>query len=390
MARPIRSRGFTLVELLVVITIIGMLVSLLLPAIQAAREAGRRTTCMNNMRQCAVGLMNFAETKKTFPGYVTQIQKTTPSALTYRASWVVPILPNVEQTVLYQNWSNPALMLDWTNSINRSQYITTISFLRCPSNADPNQADDALSYVVNSGVALTADDNYQPEKAMPNWEEDSASGVCFNDARLDYGGSFPWGPRKVSMDFLVSNDGSTNTILLSENLQSGGWATTPGNVNAPFITDFAARQSTAMVWFLTGNQNNDTPAKASFTPNNYNGDAIGINNLGQQLTGTLLVPYDPMNLSQPSGLAYARPSAYHSGGVNAMFCGGNQRFISEEIDYRVYTQLMTGAQNKVVVDRTSSGAPIRANTGNPQSPMAMGNITQAPVPWPYILDEGDL
>ena len=73
MARPNKSRGFTLVELLVVITIIGMLVSLLLPAIQAAREAGRRATCQNNMRNCALAVMQTADTKKTYPGYVNVI-----------------------------------------------------------------------------------------------------------------------------------------------------------------------------------------------------------------------------------------------------------------------------------------------------------------------------
>ncbi len=70
MVRPRKSRGFTLVELLVVITIIGMLVSLLLPAIQAAREAGRRSTCQNNMRQCSLAITQAADIKKAYPGYV--------------------------------------------------------------------------------------------------------------------------------------------------------------------------------------------------------------------------------------------------------------------------------------------------------------------------------
>jgi len=108
MARPRKSRGFTLVELLVVITIIGMLVSLLLPAIQQAREAGRRTTCLNNMRQVAIGLATLEQAQKGFPGYVRAIDKPMNSRI--RASWIVSVLPALEANAIYQNWMSPTVM----------------------------------------------------------------------------------------------------------------------------------------------------------------------------------------------------------------------------------------------------------------------------------------
>ncbi|MEX0978887.1 MAG: DUF1559 domain-containing protein, partial [Pirellulales bacterium] len=186
MARPRTARGFTLVELLVVITIIGMLVSLLLPAIQAAREAGRRNTCMNNMKNCGLALMQISETRRGFPGYSNPIPKTGVTN-PFSGSWVIPILPNLERNDLYQNWMNPALPMDLTvSSVSRQQYISLLNVLVCPSNSNPDLGDNPLSFVVNTGIAVTADDN-NPDGSATLTAEDSNSGVFFNQPQVDYG-----------------------------------------------------------------------------------------------------------------------------------------------------------------------------------------------------------
>jgi len=99
MNRRLSKRAFTLVELLVVIAIIGILVALLLPAIQAAREAARRTQCINNIKQLSLGMHNYHDTYKRFPR---------GAFATNRIAWSVRILPFIEENTLYDKFKAAA------------------------------------------------------------------------------------------------------------------------------------------------------------------------------------------------------------------------------------------------------------------------------------------
>jgi prepilin-type N-terminal cleavage/methylation domain-containing protein len=108
-SRGSSRRGFTLVELLVVIAIIGVLVALLLPAVQAAREAARRTQCVNNLKQIGLALHNYHDTYKTFPYGSFNLRETWPSSGT---NWRALILPFVEQQTIHDQLTfsnNPAV-----------------------------------------------------------------------------------------------------------------------------------------------------------------------------------------------------------------------------------------------------------------------------------------
>jgi prepilin-type N-terminal cleavage/methylation domain-containing protein/prepilin-type processing-associated H-X9-DG protein len=143
-----RNRGFTLVELLVVIAIIGILVALLLPAIQAAREAARRTQCSNNLKQLGLALHNYISSKKdVLPGGVLQEFKT-PGG--YQGeSFFVRLLPYMEEQAIYDNWSFTARA---NNSLtDKSPAAQQIGPLLCPSDAP-----DAKVIYIESGRTSAA------------------------------------------------------------------------------------------------------------------------------------------------------------------------------------------------------------------------------------------
>jgi prepilin-type N-terminal cleavage/methylation domain-containing protein len=128
--------GFTLVELLVVIAIIGILVALLLPAVQAAREASRRTQCSNNLKQIGLALHNFEETHGFLPpGGVSGSRPRQPH-LKFRIptriehGWAVFLLPFIEQQALYDRYD---MRRDWRTPQNRAVRETNLPFMKCPT-----------------------------------------------------------------------------------------------------------------------------------------------------------------------------------------------------------------------------------------------------------------
>jgi len=151
--------GFTLVELLVVIAIIGILVGLLLPAVQAAREAARRMSCSNNLKQIGIALLNYETAHKAFPA-----QSTAPGPgdqhVNVRGSWFTAVLPFVEQTGLYSSFDPTR---HWHAPVNQAAVNAEVPILVCPSapTRDSFEWTVLVDYPGGGPFSLTPRDFYE-------------------------------------------------------------------------------------------------------------------------------------------------------------------------------------------------------------------------------------
>jgi prepilin-type N-terminal cleavage/methylation domain-containing protein len=328
-------RAFTLIELLVVIAIIAVLIALLLPAVQAAREAGRRIQSTNNLKQLGLALHNYESTHGSFPGTGGQ----TSSGFSVQAR----ILPFLEQgaTLNTINFSLPVSSGAPTFTFIPAQTTaaaTVISAFLCPSDAQPptyaiyygNTKTVGTCYVVNvgSGTGTYYDSRYQTDGVF--WDN-SATRVA------------------------DVTDGLSNTMFMSQSLLGLGQdstGSTPLNPSRQIasIASTVKPSSTAPGGF-TPAMNNPNLATVAAGASSWYGGRTAIWMLGTEIQSGFNA-YQPPNSKTPDvyghGIGWLSARGPHPGGVLVLLGDGAVRFVKDSIGLTTWRGLATRGGGEVI------------------------------------------
>ncbi|MGB7326522.1 MAG: DUF1559 domain-containing protein [Rubripirellula sp.] len=388
------QQGFTLVELLVVISIIGILMGLLIPAVNAARETARRNQCATNMKNLALAGVQYENTKGSMPGFVNKYGFFTagsdPSDLGNFSGSVpphvkvggfgIPLLPWLDAQPTYEHWTQDRypVVSDGNGELEKTGGASgdgfhelaapNLAIMQCPSNPVSEGTHGKNSYVPNNGmshVRTTTGGTAGTAVATYVGSQNKSNGVFTSQyLGIDTTGSLVSTPASVSLDDM--KDGQGFTMLFSENVQATPWHRPgflgpggSGNIVAIDLTPVSgteeiantselryARYANGMVWHYEDDKDSQLNAITPTPPTSPLGTSVfpvyqqhRINGGGSSVEDEIFnKQMTTVLLDAPS---LARPSSAHVDGVNAAFADGATRFVSSTQDYRVYQALMT-------------------------------------------------
>lgn len=391
-----RRRGFTLIELLVVISIIATLAAFTLPAIQQAREAARKTQCLNNMRQVGLAIYNFAQDNRgelpPLTGGVDMINVSDFATPTVNplgpAPWSVHILPQLEQRQLYARLTdqNEAVQNRETigpNPGNTDLGQTRIEVFNCPDDPERNGSGHK-TYVVNGGYTTQSRwdaagvptagpgrfgfDSYYQWPALGaalatdriNINVTTATGMFFRTetnglfTSANLGGNYAPPGLSNTLDRVSNQDGLTQTMMITENVDVRNYSGTVDNGTFGAVTLGRGAGGFASIYHgdlavslrLTDGSSGNSPADASVA-----GGAGEVGNAARALTVNAPTgsPSDRSMINAELGLGVAgdtpRPSGLHPNGVNMIMGDASGKFVNDRIDQSVYVRLLSSNGN---------------------------------------------
>jgi len=350
-AAKLRHRlGFTLVELLVVIAIIGILIGLLLPAVQQAREAARRMQCTNNMKQIGLALHSYHDTHDCLPPNISGAKSAGGVCESGFFSWLAFLLPNLEQQNVYDSINFKIGMSDSCEQSGPSDYInltisdshpnagpasTTIEAFLCPS--DHYTLSNAM------GTAQPAPNNYTGNSG---WVQRTTGIDGTRDPLAQTNGfmgtvnpKYPSAWQKGKVSFADVTDGLSNTAAISERLIS----------SANELWDLAHAPLPLHSYCGSGGSSKSLPAWTPYCsgvtlPDFTYSEPIGRSWIsGWTLVGNTYMHVMPINKrschiygGQDSGNNIITPGSRHPGGVNVCLGDGSVRFMTETVDMPVW------------------------------------------------------
>ncbi|WP_339727852.1 DUF1559 domain-containing protein [uncultured Gimesia sp.] len=310
-----RTRGFTLIELLVVIAIIAILIALLLPAVQQAREAARRSTCKNSLKQIGLALHNYHETHRVYPpGYIARgvnaADASSPGETGTGFSWGTMLLAFMDQAPLYNKLN---LNLDASVSPNIELGDEAIPIFRCPS--DTNQGvftvtDGSNTYMLSSAnyVGIYGYGSLTMSPGAP-----AIKGILFRNSNIKI--------RDIT-------DGSSNTIVVGERSHQHQFVGAATVVQAD-STWYAAIP-------------NITRPSGMMSMADEGSATLILGHVGQP--GGMMPMEHPPNTTNH----IANFSSKHVGGAHFLLGDGAVRFLSENINYETFRDLGTISDGNVI------------------------------------------